>query len=207
MKLGYWGIRGLGQPIRFLATYLGVELDEKRYSNFDEYSAEKLNLGLDFPNLPYLIGGDFKMTECRAILKRIANGTKTYPSTVAETAICDMVENVLWDVWFGLLRYCNAALDALKGYVDNEIPKKLTYLNTFLKNKKYILGDQISYVDFIMYEMLFHFTQYQADYVDKYPELKRFMKAFEEIPEISKYIASSAYIKGPCNNPMAKIAF
>lgn len=27
--LGYWGFRGLAQPIRFLLAYLGVEYTEK----------------------------------------------------------------------------------------------------------------------------------------------------------------------------------
>jgi glutathione S-transferase len=31
-----------------------------------------MNLGLDFPNLPYLIKGDFKLTESIAIAKYIA---------------------------------------------------------------------------------------------------------------------------------------
>lgn len=64
---------------------------------------------------------------------------------------------------------------------------------------------QISYVDFILYEMMYHYTSYDADYFTKYPSLARFKKTFEGIPAIAQYITSPAYIKGPCNNPAAKI--
>lgn len=66
---------------------------------------------------------------------------------------------------------------------------------------------QISYVDFLLYEMIFHYTTYQADYLEKYPVLVAFKRNFEEIPQISEYISSKQYIKGPCINPRAKIAF
>ena len=73
MKIGYWDIRGFAEPIRMLLKHLNIEFEEKRYGfgneseasfpHRDEWLAEKFNLGLDFPNLPYLIDGDFKMTE------------------------------------------------------------------------------------------------------------------------------------------------
>lgn len=66
---------------------------------------------------------------------------------------------------------------------------------------------KISYLDFLLYEMLFHYTAFEATYLDKYPSLKNFKNSFEEIPGVAKYISSSQYIKGPCINPMAKIAF
>jgi len=60
--LGYWKIRGLAQPIRNLMSYAGVEFNEKRYELPDDkdyakvtecFQKDKLNLGIDFANLPY----------------------------------------------------------------------------------------------------------------------------------------------------------
>lgn len=72
--LGYWNIRGLAQPIRYLLVISGADFNEKRYQ-FGEGSSvaeiesiqknwlpDKESLGLDFPNLPYWIDGNIKVS-------------------------------------------------------------------------------------------------------------------------------------------------
>jgi hypothetical protein len=54
--LGYWAIRGLAQVPRLLLSYTGVEFEDRHYVNSDKwFKDDKVHLGLDFPNLPYLI--------------------------------------------------------------------------------------------------------------------------------------------------------
>jgi glutathione S-transferase len=72
--LGYYDTRGLAQPIRLLLKYAGVEFNDKRYefgpgSTLAEIESirkywltDKSNLGLDFPNLPYYIDRDVKVS-------------------------------------------------------------------------------------------------------------------------------------------------
>ena len=59
--------------------YCNVEFEDKQYfigpaPDFDRsnWLNEKENLGLDFPNLPYLIDEDYRMTESLAIMKYVA---------------------------------------------------------------------------------------------------------------------------------------
>ncbi|KAL3191633.1 hypothetical protein MRX96_059726 [Rhipicephalus microplus] len=59
--LGYWDLRGLGQPIRNPLVYKGVQFEDKRYKfvpapdyHRGEWLREKYTLGLRFPNLPLL---------------------------------------------------------------------------------------------------------------------------------------------------------
>ncbi len=68
---GYWDLRGLGEPIRFMLKYCNVKYKEIRYkmtdsiddpNNRDDWLKDKFNLGLDFPNIPYYIEGDIKLT-------------------------------------------------------------------------------------------------------------------------------------------------
>ena len=85
--LGYWDIRGLAQPIRYLLKYAGVQFIDKRYEfgevprDYDRTNAkdsakvgihwkkDKPNLGLDFPNLPYYIDKDIKVSYMTEIYK------------------------------------------------------------------------------------------------------------------------------------------
>jgi len=79
VTLGYWGgFRGLGEIERLVLEYCGVKYDEKFYT-FDKkeewFAGDKQTLGFDFPNLPYLISGDCKVTESEAIIIYVAHKT------------------------------------------------------------------------------------------------------------------------------------
>ncbi len=72
IKLGYWAIRGRGQIARLLLEYTHADWEDVQYTAPEKYlNQDKPKLGLDFPNLPYLLDGDFKMTESEAIERYI----------------------------------------------------------------------------------------------------------------------------------------
>ena len=53
--LGYWGIRGRGQPLRFALAYTGLPWEDKVYTVRDQWFAQdKPALKTPFPNIPYL---------------------------------------------------------------------------------------------------------------------------------------------------------
>ena len=79
MIIGYWAIRGLGRHLVLVAEYVGANYELKNYVqgpgpdfSREGWLSEKFTLGLDFPNLPFLIDGDFKITETLAIARYIA---------------------------------------------------------------------------------------------------------------------------------------
>ena len=73
--LGYWKIRGLAAQIRYMFHYLNVDFEDKLYEAGDAPDFDKScwldvkgTLGLEYPNLPYLIDGETKLTETVAIM-------------------------------------------------------------------------------------------------------------------------------------------
>ena len=91
MRLGYWKIRGLASQIRYEMAYLGVEFVEEQYEQGDapdfdrgQWENVKETLGFRFPNLPYLIDGQVKLTEANSIMRYLAN--KFGPHLLGETA-------------------------------------------------------------------------------------------------------------------------
>ena len=81
--LGYWKIRHLASGIRYQLIYSGVDYNMVEYKlgpapdfSKDDWLSQKNELGLDFPNLPYFIDGEFSLTETIPIHKYSADKWK-----------------------------------------------------------------------------------------------------------------------------------
>nr|XP_014595682.1 glutathione S-transferase Mu 1 isoform X1 [Equus caballus] len=113
MTLGYWDIRGLAHAIRLLLEYTDSNYEEKKYTMGDapdydrsQWLSEKFKLGLDFPNLPYLIDGAHKLTQSNAILRYIARKHNLCGETEEEKIRVDILENEIMDTRMALARLC-----------------------------------------------------------------------------------------------------
>lgn len=65
----YWDIRGLAEPIRMLLSYTKTKYHDQVYVQGDgpafdrsAWTSVKDTVGLDFPNLPYYIDGNIKVS-------------------------------------------------------------------------------------------------------------------------------------------------
>jgi len=209
--LGYWKTRGVGNPIRFLLEYVGEKYEEKLYTGdkAEEWFNEKYSLGLQFPNLPYYFDGDLKLTGSLSIMRHIARKHKLGVS-LSEEQQCDleMVEAHVYDLfWSGLVGLCYGKGDyeSLKiEYVGKYMPDKLKVLSDYLGSKKFILGEQITYIDFYMYEVLYDHFLFAPEVFDKFQNLKNYLKTIEDLPAISSYMKTDRYIHSPSLSEEAK---
>lgn len=67
LTLGYWGIRGRAQVCRFLLEYTKTPYTQKIYSDHTEWFQKDAAQFGCVANLPYIIDGDFKLTETAAL--------------------------------------------------------------------------------------------------------------------------------------------
>ncbi|XP_037047303.1 glutathione S-transferase Mu 1-like [Bradysia coprophila] len=211
--LTYWDVRGLGQPIRFLLAYLEVEYEDKRYGlaepphSRDEWLAVKPNLDLDFPNLPYWIDGDLKMTESRAIVRHIARvhdrtGT-LLPNDPKIAYKTDMMENIVFDAMMGVAMFAYEYDPLKEDEKYKALHEKLAAISKYLGSNKWITGDVITFVDFWLYETLIWYIRFDEKFLDPYANFAEFIKRFEDLPSTKKYMNDPKYIQGPCINPLA----
>merc|ERR1711973_59499 len=214
--LCYWDIRGLGQAIRLLHAYTDTDFEDKLLTcgpapDFDRscWFDQKFSLGLDFPNLPYYIDGDIKLTQSNAILRHIARKHDMCGKDDKEKAMVDMMADQGMDLRNGWIGLCyNPDFDKLKdGYLTNLDPK-LGQFSKFLTKKSWFAGGKTpTFVDFLMYELIDEHKALASNCLKKYQNLEEFQKRFEALPKIAAYMKSSAFMKAPINNKMAKFGF
>jgi glutathione S-transferase len=103
LTLGYWGIRGRAQVTRLVCSYTGVEWEEKTYTSPEEwFGKDKQELGILFPNLPYIVDGDLKISESdvlpRYVIKK-SGKTELLGNDPRDMAMVDNIIYVIQDLW------------------------------------------------------------------------------------------------------------
>ncbi|KAI1305905.1 Glutathione S-transferase Mu 1 [Halotydeus destructor] len=207
--LGYWNIRAYAQPIRNLLAHVGVEFEDKQYdlrlSKNCGYYEEKETLGLDFPNLPYYIDGDVRLSQSVAILRYIGRQHGLDGVTNEEKTRIDLVEHQLLDYRAaGTEVFYSANFDQLVGRYRQALPAKLKALSNFLGNRKWLSGENLSYIDFLAYEYLDVRSAFEPGCLDAFPNLANYVTRFEALPNVEKYMKSDKFMKYPINGDSAK---
>ena len=217
--LGYFKIRGLAQPIRLLLNYAGVEFNEKFYefgpgesladleSIRKFWLVDKFNLGLDFPNVPYYMDGDIKLSQSLAILRYVGRKHGLAATDDKAMARQDVVEQQIIDLRMAFImqiifNWTDDKEKQLKAINDIIVPQ-LEQLEKFLGPNEWLLV-KISYVDFMAYETLDWIRKFNQQTVEQFPNLKQYLSRFESLEPIKKYMSSPEFISWPIFGPVAK---
>lgn len=159
---------------------------------------------MDFPNLPYLVDGERKIVQSNAIMRYIARKHNMCGETEDERIRVDILENQAMDFRNGFVMLCYMNYDTNKDTYLNTLPNKLKGFSSFLASRDWFAGDKITFVDFIMYELLDQHRMFDCKCLDAFDNLKKFMDRFEALDKIAAYMKSQKFIKNPVNNKMAK---
>ncbi|KAF0698372.1 Aste57867_10998 [Aphanomyces stellatus] len=213
-ELGYWAIRGLAEPIRILLVHTNTSFTDKHYhlqgepGNWDksDWLSVKFTLGMDFPNLPYYIDGDLKMSESNAILRHIASKHDLIGRTDAERATVAQMQDILVDMRTAWTRtFYSSNPEAVTDYfLTKYLPDKLKQLEAYLAKNEWLSGASLSFVDFVLYELLEVLHKFNSSVLKSYPSLALFLEKFEIIsPQVQAYVTSVKHTALPMNNKMA----
>mmetsp|Transcript_5358 Transcript_5358/g.5902 ORF Transcript_5358/g.5902 Transcript_5358/m.5902 type:complete len:225 (+) Transcript_5358:105-779(+) len=211
--IGYWNIRGLAAPLRMAMHYTGTDFEDKTYQcgpapDFDRsaWNNEKHNLGLTYPNLPYYIEGDFKLTQSMPILTYICEkfGQGLLGDNPEERSLIAQVASEFSDYKGALTRICyNSEGKKLvaEGAFD-AIVAKLGNTEKFLGANEFMVGNKVTYVDFFVWEQLDQLESILPGTLDKYPQLKGYHQRFRNLPQLESYFKLETK---PFNNTSAAI--
>lgn len=231
VTLGYWGIRGLAQPIRFLLTCAEVPFTETRLGVFEDgtlmnkeqedqdWADVRATLDMPFPNLPYLIDTSenppVQLTQSNAILRYLARRYDFYGESELERTEIDVLQDQAYDFRNAIIKTAYTLGDeyqnVFKQFSGDVLPQHLDSFERYLAgrdNQKYFVGNRLSLVDFVLYELLWQMTQMVPGSItgSQRSTLFAFIQQFELIPQIVAYMKSDNYISKPINSPWASFA-
>jgi len=208
--LGYWKVRGLGGILKSLLHYCDIPYEEKIYTSNEEwFNHEKYTLGLDFPNLPYIIDGDKKIAETLALMhyivikgnkKELLGGDDDKHVRVLE-AYC-----MIRDLRTAIISVCFTKGDFRKEIEELftlEGPKvfalgapkvQLRQLETVLGKRDWIV-DTLTVADFWLLELLEIILEIDETLLNPYPNLLKFRERFINIPKVKEFRESEHFVK------------
>jgi len=205
--LGYWDARGISEGMRNLLRHAKVDFEDRRHQDRETWTKEKPTLGLDFPNLPYLLDGDVKLTQSKAIFRYLGRKYDFYGKTEAEVIRADLAEQQIndYNTEFSKLMYVTSKdkYPEDKEAFLKALPQRLQLLSDFLGDRKWIVGEKLTYVDFIVYEFVDVMSMFAPDVVEKFPKLQAYIERFDDLSGIKEFRASGKYDRTAINGPQA----
>ena len=211
LKVGYWPIRGLVEPIHMYLAYKEVPHEKVvyPYDNIEKWTEQdKKNLGIDFPNIPYIIDGEFKLSQSNSILKYLEGKFGSYYNgDLAHDIKLDTLLDSVYEIRvpFGILFYMEGDLAKKKEeYQSPRILSKFEYFNEWLRNRKYLTGDSVCVADFAFWNLVDYHNLFDIKILEKYENIQRFKRDLENEPKVKEYLNSPDYRPFPINAWMAQ---
>ncbi|KAI4195734.1 MAG: hypothetical protein LQ350_007015 [Teloschistes chrysophthalmus] len=199
--------RGRGQVVRLMWEDAGIAYTDIRYG-FDEYPEYKKTVIAEknpTTTLPVIELNGKILTQSYAILRHFARQLGEYDGeTEEEKYLTDMICDIGSD-WRTL--FVNALFSPNK---DETYPKhQETDRNRFLKALEthlsshdlsrqgpYVIGEKVTYADLVIYQVMHDesLTQDGRKGLQEYPRLKQLVDAFEDRPNVKKFLESERYL-------------
>ncbi|CAL1278888.1 unnamed protein product [Larinioides sclopetarius] len=207
--LGYWDIPGLAEPIRFLLHFKNVDFEDKRYSFDDrtraEWEKDKFSLDLDFPNLPYYIEGNVRLTQSNTILRYLAGKYGLDGNTEEEKLRVSLVEQQIADFRGSLIQLSyNENFEKLKPDFVANVPSQLKLIADFLGDRKFLAGSSVTYADFMAYNAIYFYRYLIPSVLTDFQTLREYQERIQNLPELQSYLKSTAYKRWPIFSPAAQ---
>lgn len=198
--LGYWNIRGLAHSIRLLLRHVNANFKEELYDemNMDTWKNVKPSLNVDFPNLPYIFDGKVKISQSVAILRHLGRKFNLAPTNHVDQARLDVLEMQIMDwrtvgfeIWYGPKDKFNKELPAHHQVMKDQMAQ----LSRFMGAGPFVLGDKLTYIDFMLYEFLDNQRRLFKGLLAPHKNLEHFVKHMEHLPKVKAYLESDEYKK------------
>ncbi|XP_063772757.1 glutathione S-transferase 3-like [Pseudophryne corroboree] len=204
--LHYFNGRGRMECVRWLLAAAGVEFEEKFYVTKEEFEKLLKSGDLMFQQIPMVEIDGLKLVQTRAIMNYIARKSNMYGKDQKESAFIDMYVEGCSDlallvipIFFLPEADKGKQRDLIKNRAVNRF---FPVFNKALENEKFLVGNQLSFADVQLLEVILMVEEIHGDILQNFPNLQAFKKSTSEIPTIKKFLQPGSQRK-----PMADAVY
>ncbi|KAI9358706.1 glutathione S-transferase [Pilaira anomala] len=187
---------GRGENIRLLLEDAGVDFEYIRFTP-EQWTEEKQKLltqNVREPTVPYMfIDGKYygkNMPLLRVLSRKLGKYDGENEDEVhLLDAYTDMIND--WGTKWGNAYFHNHTEENMKTYKEVTCPAIFKTWDAIISdsNGPFLLGERISYADFVLFHMLEDDPTVKIT-VETHPNLYNFMEAFKNRPNMRKYLTS-----------------
>jgi len=198
-------MRGKGEFIRLVLAHFQLKYTEKNPTSLEEALALTRGTGFDFPNLPYLIDGDIRITESSAIpmyLALKAGDKNFFGKEGLEQVKHQMLIGVFNDLQYIFIEiFKSSEFEAIFEAKKDTLHRKFQELSQFKGERKFFF-EQVTFADIAFFVIASFFEAItkglnKPSLLAELPNLKSLMESVASLPGIKDYLENSPSAKLP----------
>ncbi|KAM9148989.1 glutathione S-transferase P [Pangshura tecta] len=198
----YFPVRGRCEAVRMLLADQGKEWQEDVVT-MDQWQKGELKKSCLFGQLPKFRDGDLTLYQSNAFLRHLARTHGLYGKDQREAALLDMVNDGVEDLRLKYIQLIYQNYESGKAAYVEALPGHLRPFETLLSQnhggQAFIVGDQISFADYNLVELLRNHLVLAPSCLASCPLLAAYVKRVSARPRLRTYLESAGHRDRPIN--------
>ncbi|XP_038190849.1 glutathione S-transferase P-like [Arvicola amphibius] len=198
----YFPVRGRCEAMRMLLADQDQSWKEEVVS-IDTWMKGLLKSSCLYGQLPKFQDGDLTLYQSNAILRHLGRSLGLYGKDQKEAALVDMVNDGVEDLRLKYITLIYTKYEEGKDDYVKALPGHLKPFETLLSQnqggKAFIVGDQISFADYNLLDLLLIHQVLAPGCLDNFPLLNAYVARLSSRPKIKAFLSSPDHVNRPIN--------
>ncbi|CAI9167280.1 unnamed protein product [Rangifer tarandus platyrhynchus] len=198
----YFPTRGRCEALRMLLADQGQSWKEEVVTK-ESWLQGPLKASCLYGQLPKFQDGDLTLYQSNAILRHLGRTLGLYGKDQQEAALVDMVNDGVEDLRCKYVSLIYTNYEAGKEDYVKALPQHLKPFETLLSQNKggqaFIVGDQISFADYNLLDLLRIHQVLSPSCLDSFPLLSAYVARLNSRPKLKAFLASPEHVNRPIN--------
>ncbi|XP_032976993.1 glutathione S-transferase P-like [Rhinolophus ferrumequinum] len=196
----YFPAQGRCEAMRMLLADQGQSWKEEVVTK-ETWMQGSLKASCLYGQLPKFQDGDLTLYQSNAILRHLGRSLGLYGKDQREAALVDMVNDGLEDFRKLCVHLVRHNYEEGKAQYVQELPGHLKPFETLLSQNQggqaFIVGDQISFADYNLLDLLLKHQVLAPGCLDSFPLLSAYVARLSARPKLKAFLASPEHVNRP----------